>query len=112
MIATIVTLLLLLFPLQQDLPHAFPRENAKQVVDNERVTVWDVTWPKGKPTPLHRHKYDLVGVDLAEATAKVTGPDGRSRTASLKLGNVSWVAKGTVHMEEGTSDNPRHAILI
>ena len=112
MIAAILTLLLLASSVQQELPHAFPRENAKQVVDNDRVTVWDVTWPKGKPTALHRHKYDLIGIDLVDATAKVTGEDGQSRNANLRVGAVAWLNKGTVHIEEGTSDTPRHAILI
>jgi hypothetical protein len=112
MIAAIVTLLLLATSVQQDLPHAFPRENARQVVDNERVTVWDVTWPRGKPTALHRHKYDLIGVDLVDATVKVTSPDGQSRTSSIKVGGVAWLDKGATHIEEGMSDKPRHAILI
>src|SRR6266699_6600624 len=112
MFAAILTLVLLASSFQQDLPHAFPRENAKQIVDNERVTVWDVTWPKGKATSLHRHKYDLIGIDLAEATIKVTGADGQSRTSSTKVGAVVFLNKGTVHIEEGASDNPRHAILI
>lgn len=112
MITALLTLLLLASSVQQDLPHAFPRETAKQIVDNERVTVWDVTWPKGKVTALHRHKYDLIGVDLVDATAKVTDRDGQSRSSSPKAGGVVWLDKGTVHREEGTSDTPRHAILI
>ena len=31
-----------------DLPHAFPREEAREVFDNERVTIWDVSWIKGR----------------------------------------------------------------
>ena len=37
------------------LPPPFPRAGAKQLLDTDRVTVWDVVWPKGQPTPLHRH---------------------------------------------------------
>lgn len=96
----------------QDLPNAFPRENAKQVIDNERVTVWDVTWPKGKPTPMHRHKYDVVGVDLAEASATVRSQAGAIQTAQVKAGGASFLPKATVHIEEGTSDKPRHAMVI
>jgi quercetin dioxygenase-like cupin family protein len=110
MIAAILSLLLL--ALQQDLPHAFPSENAKQIVDNERVTVWDVTWPEGKPSELHRHKYDLISVDLADASVRVTLPNGQSRTSSLKVGGIEWLAKGAAHFEESVGDKPRHAILI
>jgi quercetin dioxygenase-like cupin family protein len=111
---TILALLFLLTPLQsQDLPHAFPREGAKQVFDNERVTIWDVTWLKGKPSPMHRHKYDLVGVYLVGSPIKVTMPDGTSRESSVDEGFVLYQPKGVTHIEEGTVDeNPRHAILI
>src|SRR5271170_5501391 len=34
---------------------AFPRQRAKQVVDNDRVNVWDVAWTKGMKTPMHFH---------------------------------------------------------
>jgi len=110
--AVILALLWFIYPLQQDLPLPFPRDTAKQVVDNDRVAVWDVHWPKGKPTPLHRHIYDVVGIDLSDATVKVTNSDGQSRTSDVKSGGVVWLAKGAVHIEEGVSDNPRHAVLI
>lgn len=59
----VLSLLLVLTPLQNpELPHAFPREGAKQIFDNERVTIWDVTWIKGQPSTMHRHRFDLVGV--------------------------------------------------
>ena len=94
-----------------ELPHAFPREGAKQVLDNERVTVWDVVWEKNKPTGMRRHRYDLVGVELSDATAKVTSPQGATN-ASPKPGQVFFLQKGVTRSEEGTSDTPRHAILI
>jgi quercetin dioxygenase-like cupin family protein len=100
-------------PPDKDLPHAFPRDGAKQLVDNERVTIWDVTWIKGKPSPMHRHKYDLVGVYLVGSPIKVTMPDGTSRESSVDPGFVLFQPKGVTHIEEGAvEENPRHAILI
>lgn len=95
-----------------ELPHAFPRDGAKQLIDNERVTVWEATWTKGKPTAMHRHRYDMVGIELADATVKVTTQQGTATNGSPRLGQVSFIPKGTTHFEEGTSDTPRHAILI
>lgn len=96
-----------------DLPHAFPRDGARQVFDNERVTIWDVTWIKGKPSPLHRHKYDLVGVYLVGSAITVTSPDGTSRESVVDEGFVLFQPKGVTHIEEGAvEENPRHAILI
>jgi len=56
----------------QNLPNAFPRDSARQLIDNERVVVWDVTLEKSRVAPLHRHPLDTVLVDLADATVKVT----------------------------------------
>ena len=110
----ILSLLFVLTSLQnQELPHAFPREGAKQLFDNERVTIWDVTWIEGKPSAMHRHKYDLVGVYLVGSPIKVTMPDGTSRESKVDEGFVLFQPKGVTHIEEGlVDDNPRHAILI
>ncbi len=110
----ILSLLFVTMSLQTgELPHAFPREGVKQIFDNERVTIWDVTWIKGKPSPMHRHKYDLVGVYLVGSPIKVTMPDGTSRESKVEEGFVLFQPKGVTHIEEGLVDeNPRHAILI
>ena len=110
----ILSLLFVLTPLQnQELPHAFPREGAKQLFDNEQVTIWDVTWIKGKPSAMHRHKYDLVGVYLVGSPIKVTMPDGTSRESKVEEGFVLFQPKGVTHIEEDlVVENPRHAILI
>ncbi len=110
---TILSLLLLAVLQTAELPHAFPREGARQVFDNERVTIWDVTWIKSKPSPMHRHRYDLVGVYLVGSPIKVTMPDGTSRESKVAEGFVLFQPKGVTHIEEGLVDeNPRHAILI
>ena len=96
---------------QTDLPHAFPRVGAVQLVDNDRVTMWDVTWLKGKPSPMHRHRYDLVGVYLVGSAMKVTLLDGTSRESSVEPGFILYQPAGVTHIEEGVADPPRHAIL-
>jgi hypothetical protein len=97
----------------EEYPHAFPREGATKLFDNERVTIWDVTWPKGEPTPMHEHKYDLVGVFLVGSAIKVTGLDGTSRESRVEPGLSLFQARGVIHIEEGLDeDNPRHAIVI
>lgn len=97
----------------QAYPPPFPREGATKILENERVVVWDVTWEKGKPTPMHRHLVDLVGVTLVPGTVRVTLEDGSSREGQPDaVGAVSAGGKGLTHREEGTSDVPRRAILI
>lgn len=41
-------------------------ETVKPIIDNERVTVWDVTWVKGEPNPLPRTEHDFVAVSLTK----------------------------------------------
>ena len=97
----------------QSYPPPFPREGATKVLENESVVVWDVTWRKGQPTPMHQHGVDVVGVTLVPGTVRVTLPDGSSRESALdSVGAVSSGGKGLIHQEEGTSDVPRRAILI
>src|SRR5688572_30175734 len=101
---TLLIALLAAFSQLQDLPHAFPRTDVKQILENERVTVWDVVLAKGKPTTMHRHKYDMVVVDLADATARVTSPEGAVSSSSTQAGRAYFFAKGMTHIEEGVSD--------
>jgi quercetin dioxygenase-like cupin family protein len=97
----------------QSYPPPFPRDGATKVLENESVVVWDVTWAKGKPTPMHEHVVDVVGVTLVPGTVRVTLPDGATRESQKDTpGAVSAGGKGLLHMEEGTSDVPRRAILI
>ncbi len=107
-------LLISLLPLQaaQNRPPAFPREGAKQIIDNERVTVWDVTLEKGKPTPMHEHPFDIVTVDLADAAVKTTKATGAVSSSVVKKGTAGFSRKGLTHSDEGTSDVPRHVIVI
>jgi hypothetical protein len=104
--------LLLLSGLLQQLPSAFPRPGARQLIDNERVAVWDVTWPKGKPTDMFQNKLDLVTIDLENASIRVASTKGKAKSLSFKVGQASFTFKGDSQMEEGTSDPIRHAIVV
>jgi hypothetical protein len=104
--------LLLLSGLLQQLPSAFPRPGARQLIDNERVAVWDVTWPKGKATDMFQNKLDMVTVDMENAETRVSGAKGKPKSFSFKVGQAGFILKGDSQMEEGTSDTARHAIVV
>jgi predicted metal-dependent enzyme (double-stranded beta helix superfamily) len=114
MVTTLLALLISMLPVQaaQNLPPAFPREGAKQLIDNERVTVWDVTMEKGKPTSLHQHRHDMVRVELAAATIKVTNAAGVASNGAVNMGQAAFGSKGMIESQETTSAMPRHAIMI
>jgi len=108
----ILSVLLLLSGAIPQRPSAFPRPGAGQLIDNERVAVWNVTWPKSQPTPQFQSKLDMVTVDLEDASLKVTNAKGKSKSATFKVGQVSYLPKGASQTEEGTSEASRHAIVV
>jgi hypothetical protein len=96
----------------QTLPPPFPRPNAVKLLDNDRVQVWNVTWPKGQPTPLHRHIYDITGTYIASGDRVITDVDGSKRPVTNAAGGIVWQFKGLTHIEEGTSESPLRAVMI
>jgi hypothetical protein len=71
-----------------------PVENAKPILQNEQVAVWDVTWAKGQATP--NWDRDTVLVFLTPGSLEVMGSDGRLHTVSEQLGDVEFLPKGSV----------------
>ncbi len=97
---------------QQELPPPFPRTNATKLFENNRINVWNIVWPKGQPTALHRHIYDQVGTYYARGGRTITTPDGEKRSNMTEVGNLSNTKKGTTHIEEGNTDPPLQAVFI
>lgn len=93
-------------------PPPYPREGTRSLIDNERVQVWDVSWPKGAPSALHRHLYDMTGLYYAPGDRVITSLEGVKRTVSTKAGQIQWQLKGITHIEEGMSDDPLRAVMI
>jgi ketosteroid isomerase-like protein len=93
-------------------PPPFPREGATKMLDNDRVQVWNVAWPKGSVTALHRHPYDMTGVYYAPGDRVITQVDGSKRPVTTAAGGIVWQFKGLTHIEEGTSDAPLRAVMI
>ena len=96
----------------QTLPPPFPRPNAVKMMENDRVQVWSVVWPKGQPTPLHRHIYDITGTYIAPGDRVITDVDGSKRPVTNAAGGIVWQFKGLTHVEEGTSEQPLRAVMI
>src|SRR5262245_15098754 len=96
----------------QSYPPAFPRPTAKKLFETDRIVVWDIVWPKGYATPLHRHLYDQVGTYYATGGRIITTPDGEKRSSTTPVGNLSTTKRGTTHIEEGATDPPLRAVFI
>ena len=96
----------------QTYPPAFPRPNATKLLETDRLVVWDIVWPKGQPTPMHRHVYDQVGTYYQSGGRVITAPDGTTRSNVTPVGNLSTTKRGTLHIEEGTTDPPLRAVFM
>ena len=110
--ATLLLMCVVALSAQPVLPPPFPRANATKLLDTDRITVWDIVWPKGQPTAMHRHVYDQVGTYYAKGGRLITTPDGASRAVVTEVGSLSTTKKGTTHIEEGNTDPPLRAVFI
>ncbi len=96
----------------QSYPPAFPRQNATKLLETDRIVVWDIVWPKGQPSPLHRHVYDQVGTYYQSGGRAITSQSGQKSENTTPVGNISTTRRGTTHIEEGTTDPPLRAVFI
>jgi len=69
----------------------------KPVIDNERVTVWDVTWTKGQTNPARGHDHDTVVMWIA-------GDHARTATFSPK--------DDSRNQQGRAESNPRRSLII
>ena len=93
-------------------PPPYPREGTTSLIDNQRVLVWDVTWPKGAPPLMHRHPYDMTGIYYWPGERTITSLDGTKRTSKTDAGRIQWLRAGVIHAEEGASDDSLRAVMI
>ena len=94
------------------LPPPFPRPNATKLLETPKAVVWDIVWPKGQPTAMHRHPHDQVGTYYARGGRVITQVDGTKRENMTEIGSLSTTRKGTTHIEEGATDPPLRAVFI
>jgi hypothetical protein len=47
----------------QSYPSPYPRAGTTSSIDNARVQVWDVSWPKGQPSGLHRQLKGITHIE-------------------------------------------------
>ena len=93
-------------------PPPYPREGTTSLIDNQRVLVWDVTWPKDAPPLMHRHPYDMTGIYYWPGARTITSLDGTKRTSTTDAGRIQWLRAGVIHAEEGASDDSLRAVMI
>jgi hypothetical protein len=78
-------------------PLAFPRQDVKKVLENDRVIVWDCTWTSGVATPMHFHDKDVVALFLEDGDLKSTTPDGQGVVNPHTSGTVMFNLRNRTH---------------
>jgi hypothetical protein len=81
-------------------PLAFPRPGSKKLIDNDRVLVWDYSWTRGVPTPMHFHDKDVVVTYLADGALRSTEPNGTTVVNPHYFGFTKFNAGDRTHTEE------------
>jgi hypothetical protein len=88
-------------------PSAWPRDGAKNVLENPRIRMWDYTWVAGAPAVKRVYRNDVVEVVVTGGTIRVTGADGKPETRVLAAKDARYVSRGTVRTEAHVSGSPR-----
>lgn len=92
-------------------PLAFPRPNARQLLENDKVVVWDNVWHPAKPTPMHFHDKDALVVYEAVGALQSTSVDGKQVVSSYQFGQVRFSPRDHTHTEVLVSGHG-HAVII
>ena len=98
-------------PAPKNLEPAFPREGAKDVLDNARVRMWDYTWQPKKPVALHVHDRDSIEVFFEGGTLLTKSADGHEEKRTVAFKDARFVPQNRADSEEAISGSPR-AIII
>ena len=91
-------------------PNAFPRPGSKKLIENDRVIVWDYSWTRGVPSPMHFHDKDVVVVYVEDGALQSTTPDGQNTVNEFKAGTTRFNTRDRVHTELMTSPRARAII--
>lgn len=95
-----------------ELPHAWPRQGARKILENARGAMWNVNFVEGVGLHWHKHLYQFVGVELTNSAITVTDPSGLARTSATERGRMWVLPKGLTHMERGLTTPGRNLIVV
>ncbi len=94
------------------LPHAWPRPGSMLLIDNDRGTAFNVVYKVGVPSPMHRHLYDFVGLDLNTAAIEVKDLKGKTGIGTVIKNDMWFLLKGEPHQEMSVVEPGRHTVVI
>ena len=88
-------------------PSAYPREGARNVLENPRIRMWDYTYPPSRPAAKRVYRNDVVEVVVTGGTLSVIGRSGQPETRVVAEKEARYIPRGTVQAEQSVSGTPR-----
>jgi hypothetical protein len=76
----------------------------KELIDNPRATICEVTLAKGQKWPMETYAEDTLMVPLTAVSLRITSHDGKATTVNLTPGEVRFWPKGTHQAAEPQGD--------
>jgi hypothetical protein len=84
---------------------------ASKVIDNDEVTVWDITLKQGQQSPMTPKDQDAVVLYLEGGTIKSDGVAG-STTTEHHFGDAVFVPKGSDLRDTLVTGGPAHQVVV
>ena len=86
--------------------------SAAPLIDNERVTVWEVRLARGESGPPTPHALDAVMLIVEGGTIRTHDARGHSRVSERSFGEGWFVPRGTDAVDTLIEGGPAHEVLI
>jgi quercetin dioxygenase-like cupin family protein len=104
-----ISVLVTLMARAQD-PAKIDPQHYKVLLDNQYMRILEVRQQPGDKSPMHSHPHHAVYA-LAGSTLKFTSANGKTKTVTMKTGQVVW-RNAETHTVEIVSKTPSHALDI
>ena len=85
---------------------------AAPVIDNERLTVWDIKLAQGESGPATPHDQDAVILIVEGGEVRTRDRRGHTRVVTRNFGDGIFVPKGTDAVDTLVAGGPAHEVLI
>ena len=84
-------------------PTAFPSDGDRQIVDNQRVTMWERTWMPGQPASPRYFERNVVMIFANAGDLRLGAPVEQPHVTSFAEGAVLFLAGGGARAIEATN---------
>jgi len=87
------------------------RDGAINVLDNDRVAMWDYTWKTGASAALHDPSKDSIEVFVQGGTLRSRDAAGHEETKTFTAQDARFAPRGTIISETAATGSPRVIVI-